>query len=91
MGPSPLPSPVKASPVALTSGLRIAVAAAAAAGNTRAAGLLAQTEDPPTSIKAAAETAALAANTEVVTYVETEASAGEKRTGKGGSKTTSKA
>jgi p70 ribosomal S6 kinase len=61
--------------VALTGGLHIAVAAAAAAGNAKAAGLLAQTEDPPSSFKAAAETAALAASTEVVTYVETEASA----------------
>ncbi|PRW45661.1 serine threonine- kinase 2 19-like isoform A [Chlorella sorokiniana] len=75
VGPSPLPSPAKPSPVALTGGLHIAVAAAAAAGNAKAAGLLAQTEDPPSSFKAAAETAALAASTEVVTYVETEASA----------------
>lgn len=64
VGPSPLPSPVKASPC-----------------STGALLLLVHTEDPPTSCsKAAAQAAeaaaqALAAATEVVTYVETPASA----------------
>lgn len=61
VGPSLLPSPAKASP---------------APGGS---GLLAQTEDPPSSGKGAPEAAAaaarLAAATEVVTYVETAASA----------------
>ena len=64
VGPSPLPSPSKDSPMGPPLLPTISTA------------LLALTEDPPSSSRAAAAAAQVAATTEVTTHVETAASAG---------------
>ena len=70
VGPSPLPSPSKGSPLGPLL-------------PTISTALLALTEDPPSSSRAAAAAAQVAATTEVTTHVETAASAGADRGGGG--------